>query len=171
MSPFFAFALPTSHVHAVGMRATCQSSTSGSVIDSARPAPTAALPAGACSGAGWISARPRRRKRDNRRGAPPGHCPPQIADGFGPLQSVLRQFDAEFPLGAPQHQFHPRQAVESEVVVEPAVQCHGRQAGRAGTQIAQRGLDQRHQPVGVDHRWVTVGLGDIHHAAASGFRS
>ena len=110
-----------------------------------------------------------RRPRAGRRGGAPGHCLQQLTDGFGPLQRVLRQFDAELPLGA-QHQLHARQAVEAEVAVELAVQRHRRQAGRARIQIAQRSIDQRKQPFGVGRQSVTVGMGCEHDAAESGDR-
>ncbi len=68
----------------------------------------------------------------------------QIGHGFGALQRVVGQANGKSMLDA-QQQLGPGQAVEAEVAVERAGQCHARQPGRIGVQLAQRVVDQRLQ--------------------------
>jgi CubicO group peptidase (beta-lactamase class C family) len=66
----------------------------------------------------------------------------QVANGLGALQGVFGQANAECAFGA-QQQLGARQAVESEVAVQPAGRRHRWQAGRPGMPLAQRAVDQR----------------------------
>ena len=95
----------------------------------------------------------RHRRQDRRAAACPAllHRAQQVGHGLGALQRLGRQVDAEGALGA-QQQFHARQAVEAEVLVEHAGQRDRRQVDGTGVQVAQGGLDDRQQRAGLGFR-------------------
>ena len=72
------------------------------------------------------------------------HGLPDIGQRLGALQRFGRQVDTEGALGA-QQQFHARQAVETEVLVQHAGQQDRGQVGGARVQVAQGGLGDRQQ--------------------------
>jgi hypothetical protein len=69
---------------------------------------------------------------------------PHVGHRLGALQRLGRQVDTESAFGA-QQQFHARQAVEAQVLVQHAARQHWRQVGGARVQVAQRGFHDRQQ--------------------------
>lgn len=106
---------------------------------------------------------------DFGRSSTPLHRIQQVGHGLRTLQRVLRQVDAKCTFRT-QHQLHPPQAVEAEVLIENAGQGNRRQARTACMKITQGGFhdgQQRrcrwHASGPFVQAWLAFAVGGLHY--------